>query len=191
MSRALDIMKELGIREEKVCLFDLPMSKDRSKAIEAYDGVREKAARCFDEGRSVCIVAEGDIGIYSSVHYVYERLQEEGYPVLHIPGIPSFVAANALAGLHLVSGEERLQVVPGNPKPGELERAVFDGYSIVVMKLSQCREEVVDFMKMYPNLGYHYFENVGTDEQKYTSSLEEIQNMEKFPYFSIMIIRPN
>ncbi|MFC4665441.1 precorrin-2 C(20)-methyltransferase [Falsiporphyromonas endometrii] len=190
LSRANKVLSELGISEDKVVLFDLPMSFDRSEALLAYDRVREDAMLRFSHGDAVCIVAEGDIGIYSSVHYIYDRLKEDGYPVLHIPGIPSFVAANALAGLHLISGSERLEIIPGNPTIDELNRCLSDGYTAVIMKLSQCYDVICRFLSKHPDLDVHYFENVGSSNEIHLSTSEKILALDLFPYFSLMIIRP-
>ena len=47
------------------------------------------------------MVAEGDAGFYSSIHYIFEKLQADNIPVQHIAGIPAFIAAGACAGLHI------------------------------------------------------------------------------------------
>ena len=58
------------------------MSKRREAALQAYDGVYAEAHALQDEGLHVCIVAEGDAGFYSSVHYVFERLRADGRAAL-------------------------------------------------------------------------------------------------------------
>ena len=51
----------------------------------------------------MAVAVEGDAGIYASVHYVLDLLEENGIPVEQLPGIPSFIAAEAAAKLHLIS----------------------------------------------------------------------------------------
>ena len=65
------------------------MSKRREAALQAYDGVYAEARALQDEGLHVCIVAEGDAGFYSSVHYVFERLRADGRAAEHVAGIPA------------------------------------------------------------------------------------------------------
>lgn len=96
VSRAADILLQLDIPENTVHRFPLPMSKQREKALSAYDEVYMESSTLRQQGKKVCIVAEGDAGFYSSIHYVYDKLQADGIPVKHIPGIPAFIAAGAL-----------------------------------------------------------------------------------------------
>ena len=99
-SRAANIVQRLGVGDDHIRRFLLPMSKRREAALQAYDGVYAEARALQDEGLHVCIVAEGDAGFYSSVHYVFERLRADGRAAEHVAGIPAFIAAGALAGLH-------------------------------------------------------------------------------------------
>ena len=51
-----------------------------------------KAAKILRaEGQNVVIVAEGDAGLYSSIHYIYDKLQQDDIPVEQIAGIPALL----------------------------------------------------------------------------------------------------
>jgi precorrin-2 C20-methyltransferase (EC 2.1.1.130)/cobalt-factor II C20-methyltransferase (EC 2.1.1.151) len=60
ISRAADILRALDIPESALCPFILPMSKDRSLAHQAYDGVYEEVVKLYDGQKKIAIVAEGD-----------------------------------------------------------------------------------------------------------------------------------
>ena len=188
VSRAADILLQLDIPENTVYRFPLPMSKQREKALSAYDEVYMESSTLRQQGKKVCIVAEGDAGFYSSIHYVYDKLQADGIPVKHIPGIPAFIAAGACAGLHIASQEERLTVIPGIITAEEIEKYMEEKTTIVIMKLSQCTEEVHRCIHLHPEYNYHYFENIGTEKEKYLHDTELISAL-SFPYFSLLIIR--
>lgn len=66
VSRAADILLQLDIPENTVHRFPLPMSKQREKALSAYDEVYMESSTLRQQGKKVCIVAEGDAGFYSS-----------------------------------------------------------------------------------------------------------------------------
>ena len=83
-SRAANIVRWLGVGDDHIRRFLLPMSKRREAALQAYDGVYAEARALQDEGLHVCIVAEGDAGFYSSVHYVFERLRADGRAAEHV-----------------------------------------------------------------------------------------------------------
>lgn len=189
-SRAADIMLQLDIPKDKICRFSLPMSKQREKALSAYDRVHMETLSLHKDNKRVAIVAEGDAGFYSSIHYIYEKLQAENIPVEHIAGIPAFIAAGAQGGLHIVSQEERLTVIPGNTTAEEIEKLISEKSAIVIMKLSQCTDEVHRCIHLHPEYAYHYFENVGTSGERYLNNMKQIEAI-RFPYFSLLIIRSN
>lgn len=187
-SRALDIMVELKIDSKKAIPFHVPMSKDRSLAIEAYNQVSKEAKQQYLKGLKVAIVAEGDAGFYSSIHYIFDTLTTQNIPVEHIAGIPAFIASGALAGIHIVKQEEELNVIPGIISADDLIDKIKSGKVVVIMKVSQCQEAVKECITAIPTATFHYFENVGVkDKEYYTNNTQEII-ARKFPYFSLMII---
>lgn len=188
VSRSANILKELSIPAQAIRNFHLPMNKNRSLAFQAYDEVYEACKLFQSKGKRVVVVAEGDAGFYSSIHYIFDKLKKEGIPVGQIAGIPAFIAAGALAGLHIVQQEERLTVVPGVVTAAELETYLKQKTVIVIMKLSQCTETVHQFIKQHPEHVYHYFENIGTEKEYYSCDPDEVAG-KKYPYFSLMIIK--
>lgn len=96
LSRAATLLHKLGIKGD-IHLFSLPMSKDRTKAIKVYRQLFEEMRLEQKAGKRLAVAVEGDAGIYASVHYVLDLLEENGIPVEQLPGIPSFIAAEAAA----------------------------------------------------------------------------------------------
>ncbi len=188
LSRAANIVKELNIEDSAIQLFTLPMSKDRTEAWKAYDRLYEKAVSARLEGKKTVIVAEGDAGFYSSIQYIYDKFKANDIEVERTAGIPAFIAAGALAGLHIVKQEEQIIVIPGMLTAEELSEKIKAGYVIVIMKLSQCVDAVHECICKHPQARFHYFENVGTDKEYYTSD-KKIISEKPFPYFSLMIIQ--
>lgn len=188
LSRAANIVKELNIEDSTIQLFTLSMSKDRTEAWKAYDRLYEKAVSAWLEGKKIVIVAEGDAGFYSSIQYIYDKFKANDIEVERTAGIPAFIAAGALAGLHIVKQEEQIIVIPGMLTTEELSEKIKAGYVIVIMKLSQCVDAVHECISKHPQARFHYFENVGTDKEYYTSD-KKIISEKPFPYFSLMIIQ--
>lgn len=188
ISRSAEVLKQLSISSQVIRSFHLPMNKNRSLAFRAYDEVYEACKLFQSKGKRIVVVAEGDAGLYSSLHYIFDKLKKDEVPVEQIAGIPAFIAAGALAGLHIVQQEERLAVVPGIITQDELETYLAQKTVVVIMKLSQCTEVIHQFIKRHPEYTYHYFENVGTAKEYYSADAENICK-KKYPYFSLMIIR--
>lgn len=187
-SRAAAILQQLDIRESHIHRFTVPMSKQRSEALATYDIVCADILNRYREGKKVCVVAEGDAGFYSSIHYLYERLQTADCQIEYIAGVPAFIAAGARAGLHIVSGTETLTVLPGTAEADKVARHIAHKGTVVIMKLSQCSPNVRELFQLHPEYDYHYFENVGTPREIYLNELTLIDEQE-FPYFSMLIIR--
>ena len=188
ISRAADIVRALEINETAIHCFILPMSKDRTEAWKVYDTLYNEAATQYAEGKQIVIVAEGDAGFYSSIQYLYDKFTDAGIAVQRIAGIPAFIAAGALAGLHIVKQEEQIVVIPGTLSAAELSEKINAGYVIVIMKLSQCVDAVHECIRKHPQTQFHYFENVGTEKEYYTSDRKVIAD-KVYPYFSLMIIQ--
>ena len=188
-SRARDILQALPLDINRVQLFQVPMSKDRTEANRVYDNICEEIDRHVNNNLTVAIVAEGDSGFYSSVNYMFDKLAAMHLPVTTLAGVPAFIAAGALSGLHIVKQEEKLVVLPGITTNGELHELLSTNHVVVIMKLSQCTGEIHRFMRDNPRHEYHYYENVGTPEELHLTAYNGIIER-NYPYFSLMIIRP-
>ena len=187
-SLATDILKKVEPKlVDKIRPFDVPMSTDRRKALDCYRMIAEEIELDHRAGRRVCVTAEGDVGFYSSVHYVYELLRASGIPLQIVPGVPAFLSASACAGIHIAHGQQQLIVIPGNADEerlrGELER----GNAVVVMKPSRRADMLRAFVGAHPEYKYQYAERVGMPDQLWTSDVAEIAHA-RFPYFSLLII---
>lgn len=187
-SRAGAVLAAIGIDPGRIRHFELPMTPDGVRAREVYAAVAgEIAGRCGRE--RVAVAAEGDAGIYSSVHYVGDALLARGIGVRYEAGIPALIAAGAVAGLHVVSGKEPLVLLPRAERPGQLLDPLRAGCTVAVMKLSQCADTLREAIRRSPEAAWHYFENVGTAQELHLTDTERILSRE-FPYFSLLIVRP-
>ncbi len=188
-SRAGRLLLASGIARERIRLFELGMRGDRRDALATYDAVARAAVEASDEGSQVAIAAEGDAGIYASVHYIGDRIAALGHAVRYRAGIPAFIAAGALAGLHLIKQRESLIVVPELRDAAQAEALVASGITVVIMKLSQNADLVRALLAAHPAAGWHYFENLGSPHECHLTAPDEIL-ARRFPYFSLLILRP-
>ena len=187
-SRAADIIGE-WCATEKMQRYVLPMQRNREAVMPVYDRICREVAEWYQNDKKVVVAVEGDVSIYASIHYVLVQLLQKNIPVTQEPGIPSFIAAAASANLSLISQKQRLVVLPGDADIEELRRLLISGHVVVVMKLSQCQQELKNYLLQYPDAVCHYFENVGTAEAFHTSEHDEILSRQ-IPYFSLCILYP-
>lgn len=188
-SYAEQILRKLQIDSTKFRAYKLPMSKDRSSAMEAYSDVAVAASELAKKGERVTITAEGDGGFYSSSHFIYEKLLSLGASMDKLPGIPAFISAGAIASLQIVEQEERLIVLPTAKNLEVLNNNTADGNVLVLMKLSQNEELIKAFISQRKDKEFHYFEFVSMEEKSFYSN-DKAQILDRpFPYFSLMIIK--
>jgi precorrin-2/cobalt-factor-2 C20-methyltransferase len=164
----------------------VPMANDRTLANDIYDNIYHFISK--NSNQEIAVAVEGDCSIYASIHYVIDRLTSNGYKVKQIAGIPSFIAAAAMAGISLVSQQDSLTILPGTL---ESEKQLAD--TTIVMKLSKCADFVKRLIEEHLDdnmYSFHYFENVSTPQAIYTCNTKQILTM-AFPYFSLMIIKRN
>lgn len=186
-SYAQETLPQLPI-QVNLQLIDIPMSKDRQAVNQIYQNLAEQVQNQAEQGIIVALATEGDSSIYATTHYVKDMLDAKGYHTIQSAGIPSFIAGANRAGLHLISQEERLLVVPGQITVQEIEAHVGSGHALVIMKLSMAQQAVHQILEHHPEYQYHFLSKLGTTEEVYINQREELLSMQ-FPYFSLMIIK--
>ena len=188
-SKSKSIMLSLGIKEEQIVSYDMPVNREREGAEDANKQVAEdiKARRQANGDLIAAVVAIGDAGFYASSAYIGELLEAENIPTCYLPGVPALIASNALIGGQLVQLDEQLRVIPGVAMPSEWEEAWQSKHTIVIMKGSMAEEEIKRAMKSYPHRHWHYLEYVGYEgKELYLNDVNQIAER-KFPYFSLII----
>ena len=167
-SVALNIAKgAVKIPEEKIQEIVFTMAKDKTKREACRQAAAEEIMKLLDEGKSIAMLALGDIGIYSTYAYVHKRLLKEGCDVEMVSGIPSFCAGASKAGDQV-----------------EKTLGVFD--NLVIMKVGSHVKEVYDLLvERGMENNALIISNVGMDGE-YVGPL--IPDRE-YGYFTTMIIK--
>lgn len=89
-----------------------PMTREQKQVEHWHRQACEKIRGHLDNGEKVAFVTIGDPMLYSTYIYLFKRLGAAGYPAVTVPGVPSFCAAAAAAGVPLAEGEEKLALIP-------------------------------------------------------------------------------
>lgn len=121
-----------------------PMSRDRLVLEESWRAAGEEVAARVREGLTVVFLTLGDPLLYSTYTYLLAYLARH-YPDLPretVPGITSFGAAAAAAGLPLAEGGESLAVLPCADGLGAVEKALDDFDNVVLLKVHRHLPEV-------------------------------------------------
>jgi precorrin-2/cobalt-factor-2 C20-methyltransferase len=176
--------------EQRIELINLPMQADRMEAMQVYADLADRIATEWENGKSIGVCVEGSSSVYASVRTVMELLDKRNVRRMEVSGVPSFIAAAALAGISLCDQHERLLIVPGDITADEITERLDEGCNLVIMKLSRCPDEVRCAVTEHASdCEIHYFENLSCANQVHLDNAEDILAVERFPYFSQMIIK--
>ncbi|MBO8093157.1 MAG: precorrin-2 C(20)-methyltransferase [Prosthecochloris sp.] len=188
-SVALDILLECRLDETRFRRMELPMSRQRQKASKVYDHTWSLMLEELLEGKRIAAVTVGDAGMYSTLTPLLGHASEAGISCSMIAGVPAFIAAGAAAGIPLVCHSDRLTVLAMVDSTDEVDRALEEGGTVVVMKLSTLRHDLVPWLEA-SSTSFLYAEKVGMKGEFMTSDIEDIRNR-SIPYFSLLVCSRN
>ncbi len=190
VSRAREILDELGISPSVIHPFPVAMNENRSIAVKNYATVVRMIEEKHNAGYHVVVTAEGDAGFYSSSVYVNDRLVENGIPVERIAGIPAFIACAASENIRISGQKEATNVITHLSSAKELVSLIGQGHTLILMKASRFESIVKEGISLLPeHVAFHYFENTGIPEKAFYTCRREDIITRRFPYFSILIIQ--
>lgn len=184
-SVALPILHACALPEEKLRAMVVPMSRSRELAARGYREAWEMIAADYREGKTVAVVTVGDAGFYSTVSPILEQAAIADISFSIVAGVPSFLAAGAAAGVPLALQDDRVEVLAMVESISELERSVDKGGTVVVMKLSSLRGELVSWLEKR-GIAFLYAEKVGMEGEFITSDIGELRHR-TIPYFSLLV----
>lgn len=161
----------------------MPMVKDRERIREEHRKGAAQIRQYLDQGKNVVFLTLGDPTVYCTFSYLQHILEEEGYQVVLVSGIPSFCAAAARLNLPLAEWDEPLHIVPAVHKTQESLH--YEG-NYVLMKSASHMKEVKDLLRK-KDLEVNCVENCSMDTEKVYRSLEEIPD--DAGYFSLIIAK--
>ena len=143
----------------------------------------------LSQGKNVSFITLGDVSIFSTFFYMQEFVKNQGYEVEVIPGISSFSAGAAMAGIPLVLGMESLIVLPSIGDAGKLSDAMGMFDNLVLMKAGRKMKLIASIM------GEHHIDpanatvisNVGMDNE-YIGPMDVDR---AYGYFTTVIVKRN
>lgn len=145
-SYALDIAARWLRPGHRVLRLHFSMSRELA---ERHDHRRAAAQAVIEElqaGRDVAFITEGDPLLHSTFIYLLQALPDDA-PIDIVPGISSMNAAAAQARLPLVSGGQRLAVVPAAFESLADLRHIFGDFdTVVLLKFQAVLNPVLDLL---------------------------------------------
>ena len=180
------IIAEEFVKDKPVLYCDMPKTRDQAKMDASHDQAADDICALLDEGKTVVFLTLGDPTIYSTYWYVHKRVLARGYDAQLIPGVPSFCAAAAAAGVALVEGSEMLHVIPASHTSTD-EGLGMPGTK-VLMKAGRSILDVREKLRADGKLaGSVLVERATMQEERVVKNLDELED--PTGYFSVIIVK--
>ena len=153
---------------------------------ESHRQAAEQIEALLDGNKTVVFLTLGDPAIYSTYIYVHKRVQQHGYAVEMVPGVPSFCAVAAKLNISLAEGAQPLHVIPASYQ-GVEEGLEWAGPK-VLMKTGRSMKKVKHLLQQRGALDKaQMIQKCGMEGEQIYRSMREVD--EDASYFSVVIVK--
>lgn len=188
-SQALTIARGIIESEKEILELVFPMSFDDKVLDESWNLAVQQVSMKLDTRVDVGFITLGDPTVYSTYMYLHKAIKKKGYETEIIPGVTSFCASAARAGLSLGVNRETIAVVPSAYECSDLDDILDNFDNIVLMKISKNMEKL---KKKLNQKGLSQkavvVSKCGMDDEMISFEIDELDE-KSLSYFSTMIIK--
>ena len=171
------------LKEKQILFLPMPMIKDKEKLRKIHARGAEVIEQFLEKGWNLAFLTLGDPTVYSTCMYIEQMIEQDGYQVETVSGIPSFCAAAARLNQPLGEQEEQIHILPGSYEAGE--GLQLSGTKIL-MKTGKKMGQIKEFLQG-SSQDICLVENCGMDDERIVRSVEEIS--EDAGYYSLLIVK--
>ncbi len=171
------------LAEKEVISVYMPMVKNREMIGEEHKKGARFLEGYLDQGRNVVFLTLGDPTVYSTFSYLQHILEDDGYTVELVSGIPSFCAAAARLNIPLGEWDEPIHIIPAVHKTEALPA---DPGNYVLMKSASHMKEIKEILRS-SGRDVNAVIDCGMDSEIVCRSTEEIPD--DAGYFSLIIAK--
>ncbi|WP_298482139.1 precorrin-2 C(20)-methyltransferase [uncultured Chloroflexus sp.] len=178
---------------QAVVTLPLPMTRDSGQLRPAWRAAAEVMAATLGADRRGVYLLLGDPLLYGTFFYLWRELRVRAPALLVkvIPGVTSFAAAAAAAGVPLAMADERLIVLPASYETdaAALQRLLAEFATVVLMKAGAAVPSIRTALEQLGLLDHAlYAERVGLEGEFITRDLRTLDPQHR-PYLSLVIVR--
>ncbi len=171
------------IADKQLVPIYMPMTKDSAALARAHAEGAKTIESYLDRGKNVVFLTLGDSTVYCTFSYLQHIMEEDGYEVELVNGIPSFCAAAARLGVSLTEWDEMLHILPAVYTAADLPDLPGN---YILMKSASHMAEVKDALRR-SGRKVCAVENCTMENEKVYRDLEEIPD--DAGYFSLIIAK--
>src|SRR5450830_803467 len=193
-SYALDIATRAGLTPpEQHSLLLFPMTHDGEKLARAWLKAAHTLLPWLQAGRDVLFLVEGDASTYATFGHLARTLRalDAEVPVQVLPGVNSFTAACAQAGVPFAEQDDTVAIVPAAYGLSAVERLLPDFDTLVLMKIKPLLDELLDWLQRRGLLaGAHFIERVGAPDERRVSGTDLLAlRGTRVSYLSLLLVK--
>ncbi len=189
VSLAQTIAESAFEKEKELLELLFPMSFDEKVLKKSWNEAIGQIRNKLEKGKSVAFITLGDPTVYSTYMYIHKQLCKEGYATEIIPGITSFCASAAKAGISLGENRETIAVIPSAYECDNLENILKGFDNIVLMKVSKSLPRLKELLRAEGLLDKTVLvSRCGLADETITYDLS-LSDEGKISYFTTMIVK--
>ena len=188
--RVYQIIKNacIDFDEENVICIDTKGMANPAEQGERYDILARKVASILDAGKNVAFPALGEVCLYSTYMYVYDRLSKEGYECENISGISSVQETANRMLISLAQGDEELHIFPDTDKIEE--KLLMSGTKVFMKPKGNLTDTICEIRKYcseHTETKAYGISNCGTDREIVAKDISELDKLSG--YMTVIIVK--
>ena len=168
-----------------------PMTRDATALLKAWAGAAARTVELLADGRDVVFLVEGDASTFATFGHL-ARVVRELVPQIEvetIPGVSSFAAAAASAGVPLAEEDETLAIIPAAYGVGVIDHLLDEFDTLALLKVKPLVDEVIELLERRELLATSVFiEKVGSPDERVIRDIASLKG-EKVNYLSLMLVQ--
>jgi precorrin-2/cobalt-factor-2 C20-methyltransferase len=168
-----------------------PMTRDAQILAKAWVRAAQRSVELLSEGRDLVFLVEGDASTFATFGHL-ARVVRELVPEIEvetIPGVSSFAAAAASAGVPLAEEDETLAIIPAAYGVEVIDHMLDEFDTLVLLKVKPMLDEVLDLLERRGLVATSCFiEKVGSPDERIVRDVATLRD-EKVNYLSLLLVQ--
>ena len=168
-----------------------PMTRDPETLARAWTRAAAQTVELLAEGRDLVFLVEGDASTFATFGHL-ARVVRELAPEIEvetIPGVSSFAAAAAAAGMPLAEEDETLAIIPAAYGTGVIDHLLDEFDTLILLKIKPLLDDVLDLLERRGLLATSCFiEKVGAPDERVIRDLAGLKG-KPVNYLSLLLVQ--
>lgn len=173
----------------KIRRVPISMRSPEPGADPVYAALAVEMADEAQQGKRVAYVSIGDTLLYSTGQYLGRELSGLGVQCEYVSGIPSFIAAAALAGMALASGREELLVSAMPDSLEKLDELAARADTLALLKVDKRLPILMEYAHTRKPAKAELLHRIGLENQQRFDLTATPDAPEGIGYLSIALLR--